>query len=224
MRLLHDVKYAVRVLVRTPALTWPAVASLALAIAVNTTMFGVLNAVLLRSIGAERDGDLVRIGRSVGNDQTFRSATLVEYAYLRDHASSFSGVMGHQIRPVAIAGPEGEQPTSAEFVTAHYFAVLGSTPRIGRDFGSNEDRADPPPVAIISDRFWRRAFNADPAALGRTLTIDNTAFTIVGIAPRGFVGAFPGVDTDLWLPASLAGVGEAEARGATPRASCSSAG
>jgi predicted permease len=122
--------------------------------------------------------------------------------------------MGHQIRPVAVAGPEGEQPTSAEFVTARYFSVLGSTPRLGRDFGSTEDHAGPPPVAIISDRYWRRAFHADTAALGRTLTIDNTAFTIVGIAPRGFVGAFPGVDTDLWLPAGLAGLGEAEsARG-----------
>ncbi len=209
-----DLRYAFRVLMRTPALTLPAVASLALAIAMNTTMFGVLNAVLLRPIGGDGEGDLVRIGRSMGDDQSFRSATLEEYEYLRDHAASFSGVMGYQIRSIAMAGPEGEQPTSAEFVTAGYFSLLGVPPRLGRNFGPLEDRPDAAPVVIVSDRFWRRHFGANPAVVGRTLTINNTAFAIVGIAPRGFVGAFPGVDTDVWLPARLAGVGEAEsARG-----------
>ena len=141
-----DLRYALRVLVRTPALTLPAVGSLALAIAVNTTMFGVLNAVLLRPIGADGEGDLVRIGRRDRDDQSFRSATLEEYRYLRDHASSFSGVMGYQIRSIAMAGPEGEQPTSAEFVTAGYFSMLGVPPRLGRNFGPPEDRPDAAPV------------------------------------------------------------------------------
>ena len=190
-----NLRYAFRVLVRTPALTLPAVASLALAIAMNTTMFGVLNAVLLRPIGGDGDGegDLVRIGRSIGDDQSFRSATLEEYEYLRDHAASFSGVMGYQIRSIAMAGPEEEQPTSAEFVTAGYFSLLGVPPRLGRNFGPLEDRPDAAPVVIVSDRFWRRHFGANPAVVGRTLTINNTAFAIVGITPRGFVGAFPGV-------------------------------
>ncbi len=214
MSLRNDVKYAIRVLFRTPALTWPAVASLALAIAVNTTMFGVLNAVLLRPLGSGGDGDLVRIGRSVKDDQSFRSATLEEYEYLRDHATSFAGVLGHQIRSIAMAGPEGEQPRSAEFVTASYFSVLGVPPSVGRNFGPMEDRPDTTPVAIISDRFWRREFEANPSVVGRSLTINGQAFTIVGVAPRGFAGAFPGVDTDVWLPARLAGAGEADgARG-----------
>jgi hypothetical protein len=88
-------KYAARGLVRTPAFTWPAVASLALAIAVNTTMFGVLNAVLLRPLGVDGDGDLARLRRSGRGDQSSRSAPLAQHEYLPHHASPFSSVMGH---------------------------------------------------------------------------------------------------------------------------------
>ncbi|HYN10052.1 MAG TPA: ABC transporter permease [Vicinamibacterales bacterium] len=205
-----DLRYAVRVLTRTPSLTWPAVGSLALAIAVNTTMFGVVNAVLLRPLGGPGDGELVRIGRSQRGDQSFRSANFDEYQYLRDRASSFAGVAGHQIRSVVFGGSEGPQPVSAEFVTGGYFSVLGVAPRIGRNFGPAEDRPGvDAPVAIISDRFWRRRFGADPAVVGRSLTINHHDFAIVGIAPGGFVGTFPGVDTDIWLPAVMAGTGEA---------------
>jgi predicted permease len=209
MNISHDLRYAVRILLRTPALTWPAVGSLALAIAVNTTMFGVVNAVLLRPLGLSGDGELVRIGRSQGGDQSFRSATLDEYQFLRDRASSFSAVAGHQIRSVALTGADGTQPISAEFVTSGYFSVLGVTPRIGRSFGPDEERPGrQASVAILSDRYWRR-LGANPAVVGQTLSINDHAFAIVGVAPVGFVGTFPGVDIDVWLPAVMAGTGEA---------------
>jgi predicted permease len=197
---LSDLTYAVRILRRTPSFTWPAVASLALAIALNATMFSVVNAVLLRPLGRSGDGDLVRIGRSQRGDRTFRSATLEEFEYLRRHAATIGGLSGHQIESVTVDGPEGSLVASIEVVSASYFSVLGVAPRAGRDFGPAEEQAGGPPAVIISDRFWRRHFGRDVAAVGRPLSLNRHTFTIVGVAAAGFVGTFPGVDVDLWVP------------------------
>src|SRR4029450_1427136 len=187
MGLRHDAKYALRILRRTPALTWPAIFSLALGIAVNTTMFSVVNAVLLKPLGRSGDGELVRIGRSVKGDQSFRSATLEEFAFLRGHASSVSSLTGEQIEPVILNGPEGARVASGELVTADYFSVLRVPLQLGRDFASADTRAgEANHVAILSDRFWRRQFDADPGVIGRTVSLDGVEFTIIGISTRGF--------------------------------------
>ena len=203
MGLSHDVRYAVRILRRTPALTWPAVASLALGIAVNTTMFSVVNAVLLKPLGRSGEGELVRIGRSLKGDRSFRSSMLGEFSYLREHATSLSGLTGHQIEPVTINGPDSVQVASSELVTASYFSVLRVPLQLGRDFGPADDHVSGGArVAILSHRFWRRQFGADPGVIGRTISLDGAEFSIIGVSTPGFTGTFPGVDTDLWLPAT----------------------
>ena len=207
MPISHDVRYAGRILRRTPALTWPAAASLALGIAVNTTMFSVVNAMLLKPLGRSGDGELVRIGRSLRGDQSFRSSTYGEFAFLRDHATSLSGVVGHQIEPMSVDRPDGAYLASGELVTARYFSVLQVPLELGRDFGANDDRAGGGArVAILSHRFWRRQFGGDPAIVGRAISLNNHEVEIVGVAGPGFVGTFPGVDTDLWLPVTAANV------------------
>ncbi|HEX7779430.1 MAG TPA: ABC transporter permease, partial [Vicinamibacterales bacterium] len=198
---LSDLTYALRILRRTPALTWPAVASLALGIAVNTTMFSVVNAVLLKPLGRSGDGELVRIGRSVRGDQSFRSSTYGEFTFLREQATSLSGLLGWQIEPMSIDRPDGAYLASGELVTAGYFSVLGVPLQLGRDFGPNDDRAGGGArVAILSHRFWRRQFGGDLGIVGRPISLNNQEFEIVGVAGPGFSGTFPGVDTDLWLP------------------------
>jgi predicted permease len=205
MPLGQDVRYAVRVLRRTPALTWPAIASLALGIAVNTTMFSVVNAVLLKPLGRSGDGELVRIGRSLRGDRSFRSSTYDEFLYLREHASAISDVTGHQIEPVSVDGPDGARAASSETVTFSYFSVLRVPLEIGRDFDPNDDRLGAGArVVILSHRFWQRQFNADRRVLGRTISLNGSDFSIIGVAARGFSGTFPGVDTDLWVPATPA--------------------
>jgi putative ABC transport system permease protein len=201
--LSHDARHAVRILRRTPALTWPAVASLALGIAVNTTMFSVVNAVLLKPLGRSGDGELVRIGRSLKGDQSFRSSTLEEFRYLRDQATSLSGLTGHQIEPVSISGPDRVQVASSELVTAGYFSVLRVPLQLGRDFGPADDQGSGGArVVILSHRFWHRHFGADPNIVGRSISLNGGEFSVIGVSGRGFAGTFPGVDTDLWLPAT----------------------
>ena len=205
MSILRDLRYAFRVLRRTPAFTIPAVASLALGIAVDTTMFSVVNALLLRPFGARDDGALVRIGRSRSHDGSFRSASHEELEYLRAHATSFSGIMGHQLESVAIGAADGAELGSAEIVTANYFSLLGVPARLGRTFSADDERPPAEPaLAVVSERFWQVRFGGRHDVLGRTVALNNHPFIIVGVAAQGFRGTFPGVDVDLWLPASMA--------------------
>ena len=115
-----NLRHAIRLLVRTPAFTLPAIASLALGIAVNTTMFSVVNALLLRPLHGSGPETLVRIGRSMSEDGSFRSVSYDELEFLQRHASSFSDLVGNQIASVSISGPDGPQFVSAEIVTSNY--------------------------------------------------------------------------------------------------------
>jgi predicted permease len=202
-RLRRSVRYAARGLARSPSFTITAVASLALGIAVNTTMFSVVSSLLLRPLGP-RD-DLVRIGRSNRGERAFRSASHQDYAYLREHASSFLAITGHQLESFRLGAVDGSQPLAVELVADGYFATLGVPPRRGREFSSDEYAVPGnQAVAIASDRFWRGRLSADSAIIGRTLNINDRSFDVIGVAPPGFSGTFPGVDVDLWVPAGIA--------------------
>ncbi len=204
--LTRDLRYAARLLARTPAFTIPAVASLALGIAVNTALFSVINAALLRPLGGPGTGELVRIGRSVRDDGSFRSVSQEDLRYLREQASSFGAIAGQQIESIVLTGAERSELVSVETVTGNYFSALGVSPAIGRAFTDEDDRAGAAPAVVISDRFWRRRFAGSRALSGSAVRLNDREFTIVGVAPSGFVGTFPGVDTDFWLPAAMMGV------------------
>jgi len=205
-RLGRDVRYAARVLARTPSFTLTAVASLALGIAVNTTMFSVVSSLLLRPLGSGGD-DLVRIGRSARGERTFKTAEYEEFAYLRQHASSFTSIVGHDIASVTLSTSDESRLLSVELVAGTYFSTLGVPPKIGRAFRVEEDRVPgQAAVVVISARFRQRQFAAESlsAIVGHTLQLNGQPFTIVGVAPEGFTGTFPGVDIDLWMPAGMA--------------------
>src|SRR5688572_14323749 len=189
---LSDVKYAIRFLIRTPAFSMPALASLALGIAVNTMMFSLVSATFLRPLGAPDAGELVRIGRSVGGDNGFRSLSFDELRFLREHATSLSSVFGEEMQTLAVGAPEGAQMVAAEVVTGNYFDGLGVAPPLGRGFSAHEERVSGEAlVAVVSNGYWRRRFGADSAIVGHAISVNNVRLTIVGVAPEGFTGTFP---------------------------------
>lgn len=208
-----DVAYSLRQMSRAPAFASAAVGSLALAIAVNSATFSVVTALLLRPVVASDRGDVVRIGRSRNGDGSFRTSSYRDFRYLRDHASTLSTVFGEQIRPLTLGGPEGAEIVSGEVVTGNYFAALDIAPARGRMFTADDDQQPGgAPVVVIGDGLWRRRFNADAGAIGRVVTINTRAFTIIGVAPPAFRGTFPGVSVDLWIPSMMAGVLTGEGR------------
>jgi predicted permease len=211
---LKDLQYAARVLRRTPALTAVAVLTLALGIAVTTTVFGWIDGMVLHPFrGATDHGQLavlesVRAG-GIEDDN-------VSYADCRDFQASLrsiSELVLHQTAPASIGDGENAYSAWFELVSGNYFDVLGVKPVLGRTFAREEygDRAKAF-TAVISYRVWRSHFHGDASVLGRTVRINRHRVTIIGVAPPEFRGDIPGIGFDGWVPAPLAGERERDAR------------
>ena len=202
-----DLRHAVRLLFKTPSFSLPALLSLALAVGANTTIFSVVDALLLKPLGAADTARLIRIGQAVNHDGSFRAVSHAEYVYIRDHCTTLEGVIGHEPQPMTLGAADGPQVVWGEIVSGNYFSVLHVTPPLGRGFVPEEDRVpDERPVIVISDGLWRRRFGSDPSLVGRTVSLNAHTFTVVGIAPAGFHGTFTGFDIDVWVPVMMHGV------------------
>lgn len=203
MPLLADVRYALRFLRATPSFTVPAVVSLALGIALNTTLFTIVSAMLLRPV-VEDDPGLVRIGRSLRGDGSFRSVSYDEFAYLRTHASSLADLSGAKMETVAVSVGEAAETLAVELVAGNYFSMLRVPFRLGGAFPVPDAPRVAPPVAVVSERFWRRQLGSDARIQDRTVLVNNVPLTIVGVVSQDVTGIdFPGVVIDLWLPIGL---------------------
>lgn len=200
--LLHDLRYAVRGLRRAPGFTFVAVLTLALGIGANTTIFSVVNAVLLRPPAAVREpGRLVSIYTSDFSGPRYGTSSYADYLDFRKDNTQLAGLAAFTFRPFNFSTGGAASRVGGEAVTGNYFAVLGVTPALGRAFTPDEGRAPgTEPVAVVSYGLWQRAFGGDPGAIGRTIHVNGSAFTIVGVAPPHFTGSTRGVQADLWVP------------------------
>jgi predicted permease len=199
--LLQDLRYALRMLRKTPGFTVVAVITLALGIAANTTIFSWVNATLLNPIpGVSRPSDMVAV--EMGRAGSF---SYPDFLDLRERSKSFAGLTAFAFAPASLTGDDKPERIWATMVTANYFEVLGVKPALGRGFLRGEDKLpDGAPVAVISDRLWRRRFGADPAIVGRTIRLNTHPLTIVGVAPPVFQGSTSGLRFDLWVPMTSA--------------------
>jgi putative ABC transport system permease protein len=202
MTVRQDVRYALRLLAKTPTFAIVAVLTLGLAIAANTVVFSVVNAVMLKPLPYRAPEQLVRIDTQFptqGFDKFWVSGT--EYLGLLRDARSYDGLAAWTLDRVNLTG--GQEPIAAEAVavTASLGPLLGVAPALGRFFDEGEDTPGDPRVVVISDALWRRTFGADPGVVGRTVHMDAIPVTVVGIMPKGF--DFPRAGTDVWLPLRL---------------------
>lgn len=206
--LVQDLRYAFRMLVHSPGFTLAAVLTLALGIALNTTVFTVYDSVALRLLPVRDPSTVARLMRwyedGARNDQFTRN----EYEYVRNQVKSFSSVAA--VAPMLKAPSQTQAGGDAEIVqpqlvSGNYFALLGVTAATGRTFLPEEDsNPGAHPVAVLSHRFWVRRFLADPLILGKTFLLNGTAFTIVGVAPESFAGTgAPPSTPDLWIPMAM---------------------
>src|SRR6476646_550886 len=200
--LLQDMRYALRVLWKSPGFTIVAVLSLALGVGANTAMFSIVNAVLFRSLPFSHPERLVKIvasNRGVGaRDIGF---SVPEFDDLRSRAGVFDQVTAIQDGPTNMTG--GDRPQHLELleVNANYFSMLGTSAHIGRVFDSGDDVPGFAEAIVISDSLWARGFGRDPGVLGRKILLDNDPYTIVGVLPPGFrhPGSTVSTDVDIWV-------------------------
>ncbi|HYL77393.1 MAG TPA: ABC transporter permease [Bryobacteraceae bacterium] len=205
--LLQDLRYAARMLRRSPGFTAVAVLSLALGIGANATIFSVINSLMLRALPVRNPEQLVTIGDNDGQTRTNYFKGYGQYQKFRQLTQVFSSVaaVGNVDRSnVAINGTGGGMDTAqvrVALVSGNYFSMLGVQPLIGRTLTPDDDRVPGGhPVAMIGYGYWERRFALSSGVIGRTLTLNGTTYTIVGVTPRGFLGDWVGRPTDLWLP------------------------
>jgi predicted permease len=185
--LIQDIRYAWRMMLKSPGFTFVVILTLALGVGANTAIFSIVNAVLLRSLPYRDPNRLVRIfinepGLGL-RDVRFSKPELDD---LQTRASVFEDVSPIFEGIENLTG--GKQPERLEAVNGgfNYFSLLGVTPQIGRLFGPQDAVPGFALVVVISDGLWRRGFGADPNVLGRTVLIDGDPCTIIGVLPRGF--------------------------------------
>jgi len=198
--MLHDLRYAIRLLGRNPIFTLATTLTLALAIGGTTAMFTIVDAALLRPLPFAEPDDLVW-GWGQWPQSDSASISPPDFVDYRDRARAVRlAAMTAFGRDFALSGAGEPESVSGRMVSAGLFETLGVVPAMGRSFAKSDEDLEEAEVAVLSDGLWRRRFGADPSILGRRLTVDARPITIVGVMPRGF--AFP-QGTDLWLPLPL---------------------
>ncbi len=200
---VQDVRYALRMLARAPGFTAVAVVSIALGIAANTTIFSLVNALLLRPLPVENPERLMRIG-ATQRGEGFRALSLAEYQHFKKNAESFSAILAHEPTDVSLSIDGTAESGWCEVVSEDYFSALGIQPALGRAFAAAGENPGAP-VTVVSHALWQRRLGGDPRAIGKTLRLNGKLFTVVGIAPRSFSGTFPGFLIDLWIPLGMQG-------------------
>jgi predicted permease len=196
---LQDLRYTFRVLRRSPGFTAAAVLSLALGIDANTAIFSLLNAVVLRMLPVPDPQQLVQFTYTGPNDwNSYFGYPQLERFQARTR--TMSGVFGRNwLGRVNLLLRGASGLAQCEVLTGNAFTVLGATPQSGRLFAPADDRPDAS-VAVLSDRYWRNRFGADPSVVGAAVRINQLPFTVIGIAPVDFAGISTGSDPDVWLP------------------------
>ncbi len=216
--MFQDMRYGVRILLKRPGFTLVAVLSLALGIGANTAIFSLLDAVLLKSLPVQEPEKLVLFGKgeATGPANGFpdRSWDLFSYPFyqeVRQRNEVFSEVAALLSVSSGVYGKvntnesrvEMEQMT-AQMVSGTYFLVLGVNASMGRTFTEADDQTPGEhPVAVVSHTWWQRRLGGDPAVVGKTITIDQTAYTIIGVTPKEFFGTRIGQAPDIWLPLAM---------------------
>jgi predicted permease len=204
--LIRDIRYAARLLRRSPLFTLTAALSIAVGVGVDTTVFSVANALLFRQPVAVRAPErLVDISRP-GGGTLIGFISYSEYRSARDRFTAFDGVYAHDLvpKPMSVVSDGIAERVSGNIVTSNYFDVLGVLPAAGRLLHvSDGDAPGSSPYVVLSHRFWSRRFNRDPAVVGRNVTVNGQALTIAGVAAEGFQGTTL-LAPDVWLPVSVA--------------------
>jgi putative ABC transport system permease protein len=200
--LLRDLRYALRSFARTPGFTAVAVITLALGTGANATVFSFVDALLLRPAGGVLSpGSLVAIYTSDFSSGPYGDTSYPDYLSMAQEATAFSGMAAYHDSGVGLARLDGAaERLRLTRVSGTFFDVLGTRPFLGRAIASADTAAEAAPIVLVSQQIWERSFGSDPAALGRTITIDGLPRTIVGVIPRAFMGLDLGRGADVWAP------------------------
>jgi len=205
--LLQDLRYGIRTLAKNPGFTIVAVLTLALGIGANTAIFSVVDAVLLRPLPYPQSERLFVVYQTLPQDPAQNTGvSYPNYLDWTQQNQAFDSIAAARGNSQALSG-QGE-PTYIESgsVTSNYFDVLRVKPMLGRTLQSSDDALDASPVVVMSETLWRARFGADPAIVGKTITLEQHGVTVAGIVPAYFHPSVPDSAAQLWVPLRQDGV------------------
>src|SRR5580700_6106346 len=203
--LRQDIRYAFRMLLKSPGFSAIAVLTLALGIGANSTIFSWINSTLLNPIpGAVNTGNILAF-TSGGNSRVPVPFSYPDFIDLRNRTTSFSSIAGSSIYPLNLTGKAKPERTWGTLASANYFDFLGVHPILGRGFLPSEDeKPGGATVVVISYRLWQLRYGGDASVIGRTLQINEHPYTIIGVAPPIFQGTQTSLRSEVWIPAVMA--------------------
>ena len=208
---VKDVRFGLRMLLKNPAFSAIAVLSLALGFGLNTTIFTVVNAILLNPLPVRDASRLVQLDTVDAKTKVTQARFVklgLSFPNFQDYQRQnevFTGFAAWVALPLTWSGGAEPRQVQSYLVSANYFDVLGLTPASGRFFLPDEDtKPNSNTVVVISYALWTNKFGADPATVGRTITLNAIPYTIIGVAPRGFKGTVSlGSTEQVWIPNSM---------------------
>ncbi|MGD8453995.1 MAG: ABC transporter permease [Phycisphaerae bacterium] len=202
--LLQDIRHAGRTLGRAPGFALLVILTLALGIGVNTAMFSLVNTVLFRPLPGPYGKRLVSLQRHTTQGLAGITMSYPDYRDYRANQDLFDELAAYSMLPLSMGRGDATSIRFGQIITGNYFQTLGAEPQLGRLLTEADDEVPGGhPVVVLSDRYWRTAWQADPQVIGQHLLIAGRPFTIVGVAAVGFSGAMTIVVPDLWVPMAM---------------------
>ena len=200
--LLQDLRYSLRMMFRDRAFTLLAVLTLAIGIGASTTVFSWVDAILLRPLSGVAAPDRLVAVETLTPNGAFVPNSYPDYRDFRDHLKLVSGIAVTHPGAFSVGQQDHAERVWGELVSGNFFSVLGTKASVGRLFAPEEygDKPGAFPLVVISDRFWRSHFNADPSIAGKTIRVNQHELTVIGVADPAFHGSFAGEAFDLWVP------------------------
>lgn len=208
---LQDLRYGIRTLSKNPGFTFVSVLTLALGLGANTAIFSLTDQILLRRLPVEKPEQLFvlrspgpKSGRVWSDGDGAASLSYPLYKELVEKNNIFSGLLARFAIPLSVSGDGQTERADGELVSGNYFEVLGVRPAIGRVFTSDDDAIlGAGQVVVLSHSYWTRRYGNDPGVLNKTLTVNGSVMTVVGVARAGFNGVQVGQTPDIFIPISM---------------------
>ena len=204
-KLLQDIRFGFRQLIKQPGFAALAIISMALGIGANTSIFSLVDTALLRPLAVKEPSQLVELYGTLHNGADWSLQSYPNYKDYRDRNTVFSGLFVYRVVVSSLTVSNSSQRVWGYLVSGNYFDVLGVKPMLGRAFLPEEDQTpDSHPVAMISYSCWQHRFGGDRAIVGKTVEFNSRPFTIIGVAPKGFIGTEVAYDPEMFIPIMMA--------------------
>jgi len=202
-----DLRYAFRMLFKSPGFTLVAVLALGLGIGANTAIFSVFNGMLWRPLPVKNPKQLVVVASKTRDFQFPFSLSYPDFQDYRQLKNVFTDLVAYSPSPVNFGAQGRPERAWADLVTGNYFSALGIEPALGRTFAPDEGWVpNKDPLVVLSYKYWQKRFGGDRSIVGQTVQVNNHAFTIIGVAPEKYIGAYYFIEPDLYLPISTSGL------------------